>query len=220
MKQWNELGGKIKKGSKSEIVVFWKITETEEKKADGTKEKKQIALLRYYNVFHISQVDGVEPKKREVHEIEPIEQAEIIAKNYLEREHIAYEQTASNEAYYSPSRDMIHLPLTEQFKGKEEYYSTLFHEMAHSTGHKSRIARLETGLVASFGTETYSKEELVAEIGSASLLNQLGIETDRSFRNSASYIQSWIQVLKNDIRFIVSATSKAEKAVKYILNEA
>lgn len=220
MKQWNQLGGKIKKGSKSEIVVFWKITEIEETKEDGTKEKKQIALLRYYNVFHISQVEGVEPKQRKMHEIEPIAEAENILNDYLNREKIRFEQTASNEAYYSPLQDLIHLPLTNQFKNTEEYYSTAFHEAVHSTRHVNRLDRLKTGVNASFGSETYSKEELVAEIGSASILNMLGIETNKSFRNSASYIQSWIKVLKNDTRFIVSASTKAEKAVKYILNDS
>ena len=220
MKQWNQLGGKIKKGSKSEIVVFWKITDIEETKDDGTKEKKQIALLRYYNVFHISKVEGVEPKQRKIHEIESITEAENILNNYLNREKIHFEQTASDKAYYSPLQDLIHLPLTNQFKSTEEYYSTAFHEAVHSTGHSSRLDRLTTGANASFGSETYSKEELVAEIGSASILNMLGIETNKSFRNSASYIQSWIKVLKNDTRFIVSATTKAEKAVKYILNDS
>lgn len=137
------------------------------------------------------------------------------------REHITLEHTTSNEAYYSPSRDLIHLPLLEQFKRQEEYYSTAFHEATHSTGHKTRLDRLGTGLqVASFGSESYSKEELVAELGSATILNMLGIETDKSFRNSTAYIQNWLSVLKSDVKFIVSASSKAEKAVKYILNEA
>ncbi len=220
MKQWNELGGKIKKGSKSELVVFWKITETEETKKDGTIEKKQIAILRYYNVFHISQVDGVEPLKRNTYEIETDMNADSIINDYLIRENIRFEQTASDKAYYSPTRDLIHLPLTEQFKSKEEYYSTLFHEAVHSTGHNTRLDRLHLGFDAGFGSETYSKEELTAEIGSASFLNMLCLENNKSFTNSASYIQSWIRVLKNDVKFIVSASSKAEKAVKYILNEA
>ena len=77
--------------------------------------------------------------------------------------------------------------------------------------------RLETTAVASFGSETYSKEELVAEIGSATILSALEIETKRTFTNSVAYIQNWLNVLKNDNRFIVSASSQAEKAVDYIL---
>ena len=89
--------------------------------------------------------------------------------------------------------------------------------MVHSSGSKNRLNRLETSNLAAFGSETYSKEELVAEIGSASILNYLGIETTGTFNNSAAYIESWLQVLRNDNKFIVSASSKAEKAVNYIL---
>lgn len=217
-KQWSDLGGTIRKGEKSEIVVFWKIQAVEEENEDGEKITKQIPLLRYYNVFHISQVDGVKPLEiSKPNTVEPIEQAEQIFNTYLTREGIKLEQITSNEAFYSPSRDLIHLPERQQFQSIAEYYSTAFHEATHSTGHKSRLDRLQTGATAAFGSETYSKEELVAEIGSASILNLLGIETDHSFRNSAAYIQSWLQVLRNDVRFIVSASSKAEKAVNYIL---
>ena len=117
---------------------------------------------------------------------------------------------------------MIRLPLFEQFTSNNEYYSTAFHESVHSTMKESRCNRAEerkSKLVA-FGSEEYSKEELVAELGSATILNMIGIETSKSFRNSSAYIQNWLSVLKNDVKFIVSASSKAEKAVKYILGEA
>lgn len=91
--------------------------------------------------------------------------------------------------------------------------------MVHSTGYYKRLNRLESGASAGFGSETYSKEELTAEIGSAMILNRLGIETDRTFSNSTAYIQNWLQVLRNDNKFIISASSKSEKAVKYIFNE-
>lgn len=219
-KQWQDLGGQVKKGEKSEIVVFWKIFEAEETNKDtGEKETKKIPLLRYYNVFHISQVEGVEPLAPEQlnDEVEPIEEADKIITDYITREHIEFTECRSNEAYYSPSSDRVVVPMKGQYKVINEYYSTTFHELTHSTGHKSRLNRLETGAVAAFGGTEYSKEELVAEIGSASLMNLLGIETVKTFRNSAAYIQSWLQVLRNDNKFIVSASSKAEKAVNYIL---
>ena len=219
-KQWNELGGKIKKGAISEIVVFWKIQPFEEEQEDGTKVIKQIPILRYYNVFHISQVDGVEPKERtKFTELEPIEEAERIKEEYKEREHINIIETVTNKAFYSPTGDYIQIPCKEQYSAIEEFYSTLFHGMIHSTGHKTRLDRLETGSNAHFGSESYSKEELCAELGSASILNILGIETPKTFNNSTAYIQSWLRVLRNDNRFIISASSRAEKAVKYILNE-
>lgn len=216
-KQWSELGGKIKKGEKSEIIVFWKITEIEEENEDNEKVKKNIAILRYYNVFHISQVEGVKPLESPFPEVEPIEEADRIINDYVAREHIDFTECASNKAYYSPSMDCVVVPMKEQYKLINEYYSTTFHELTHSTGHKTRLDRLESGAVAAFGSENYSKEELVAEIGSASIMNLLGIETTKTFRNSAAYIQSWIKVLKNDNKFIVSAASKAEKAVNFIL---
>lgn len=218
-KQWQELGGHIRKGEHSEIVVFWKIQPIEEIKEDGTKTIKQIPLLRYYNVFHISQVDGVEVKEKPIVYIEPIEEAERIKEEYKAREHIEIREIVSNKAFYSPSGDYIQVPCKEQYTNIEEFYSTLFHEIVHSTGHKTRLDRLGTGSNAHFGSETYSKEELTAELGSASLLNMLGIETPKTFKNSSAYIQSWLRVLRNDNKFIVSASSKAEKAVNYILGK-
>lgn len=219
-KQWTDLGGHIRKGEKSEMVVFWKIFEKEETNEDtGEKEVRKIPMLRYYNVFHISQVDGVEPLVIPFKEVEPIEAADRIIAEYVERERIEFKEIASNEAFYSPSSDRVVVPMKEQYKHINEYYSTTFHELTHSTGHKSRLDRLHTGADAAFGSETYSKEELVAEIGSASLMNLLGIETIKTFRNSAAYIQSWLKVLKSDNKFIVSASSKAEKAVNYIIGE-
>lgn len=222
-KQWESLGGHIRKGEKSEIVVFWKIQPVEDIREDGTKQVKQIPLLRYFNVFHISQVDGVEPLPKDaLNDIEPIEKAESILHDYWNRENITVEHVKGNDAYYSPSRDLIRLPLFEQFTDANEYYSTAFHESVHSTMKENRCNRTEDrkGRLVAFGSNEYSKEELVAEIGSANLMNIIGIETKKSFRNSTAYIQNWLSVLKNDVKFIVSASGRAEKAADYILNKA
>lgn len=216
-KQWTEAGGHIRKGAKSEIVTFWKMQLVEEENEDGTKVKKQIPLLRYYHVFHISQVDGVEPKEKiELQELEPIEAAERVKREYMDREHLKIYEKITDKAFYTPTFDYIEIPCKEQYKNIEEFYSTLFHEMIHSTGYYKRLNRLESGANAGFGSETYSKEELTAEIGSAMILNRIGIETEKSFNNSAAYIQNWLQVLRNDNKFIISASSRSEKAVKYI----
>ena len=222
-KQWESLGGHVRKGEKSEIVVFWKIQPVEDIREDGTKQVKQIPLLRYFNVFHISQVDGVEPLPKDaLNDIEPIEKAESILHDYWNRENITVEHVKGNDAYYSPSRDLIRLPLFEQFTDANEYYSTAFHESVHSTMKENRCNRTEDrkGRLVAFGSNEYSKEELVAEIGSANLMNIIGIETKKSFRNSTAYIQNWLSVLKNDVKFIVSASGRAEKAADYILNKA
>ena len=218
-KQWSELGGHIKKGEKSEIVVFWKLQPYEEENADGEKIIKQIPLLRYYNVFHISQVDGVDPKELDLNEFEPIEEAERIKTEYMTREHLKILEKLTDKAFYSPAFDYIQVPCKEQYRNVEEFYSTLFHEMVHSTGYKTRLDREDVKDCMYFGSENYSKEELTAELGSAFLVNLLGIETKNSFRNSSAYIQGWLRKLRGDKKFIISASSKAEKAVKYILNE-
>lgn len=218
-KQWSELGGHIRKGEKSEIVVFWKLQPYEDENADGEKIIKQIPLLRYYNVFHVSQVDGIEPKELDLNEFEPIEEAERIKTEYMTREHLKILEKLTDKAFYSPAFDYIQVPCKEQYQNVEEFYSTLFHEMVHSTGYKSRLDREDVKDCMYFGSENYSKEELTAELGSAFLVNLLGIETKKSFRNSSAYIQGWLGRLRGDKKFIVSASSKAEKAVKYILNE-
>lgn len=219
-KQWSDLGGKIRKGEKAEVVTFWKIQPIEEENEDGEKVIRQTPILKYFNVFHISQVDGVEPKEQlKISDLEPIEKAEKIKTEYMNRERLKIFEKVTNKAFYTPTFDYIEVPCKEQYQNIEEFYSTLFHEMIHSTGHKNRLNRPDMQGIVRYGSEKYSKEELTAELGSAMIINILGIETEKSFKNSSGYIQDWLQVLKNDNKFIVSASSKAEKAVKYILNE-
>ncbi len=103
----------------------------------------------------------------------------------------------------------------DQFAEQSEYYSTLFHELTHSTGHHSRLDRLCQ--TAHFGSEEYSKEELVAEIGAAALNNHCGLNTERSDRNSTAYLMGWLSKLRDDKKLLVSAAGRAEKAVNLIL---
>jgi len=224
-KQWTELGGQIRKGEKGEMVVFFKWpdqdkeNQTEDNKEETqTEERSRRPVLRYYKVFHISQVDGVEPIERQipVYNADPIEEGETVFRNYVSREGIRVEIEPSNEAYYSASQDLIHLPELSQYQKPNEFYSTAFHEAAHSTGHESRLNR--AGLKKpTFGSEVYSKEELIAEIGSCVLLNTLGIETDHSVTNSVAYIRGWLKALSNDKKMIIYAASQAEKAVNLII---
>lgn len=223
-KQWTEIGGKVKKGAKADIVVFWTTFDKEvQDPQTGKKEIVQIPMLRYYNVFHISQVEGVKPldftdEKQKPHiTFEPEIEAEEMANAYLQRENISLD-FGGDSAFYSPIGDYINIPSKESFRGNAaEFYSTLYHEIVHSTGHKSRLNRLSKG--AHFGNEEYSKEELVAEIGSAGLLFYLGIETKSSFKNSTAYVQSWLRKLKSDNKFVISAAGQAEKAIDFIIGE-
>lgn len=217
-RQWDQIGGKIKKGEKAEIVVFWKLQEAQEKDETGEIKIKKIPILRYYNVFHISQIENVFPlPKTEEFETKPIERAEKTLHDYLTREQITL-SVGADRAFYSPYTDSITLPAITQFECAEEYYGTAFHECGHSTLKESRCNRETENRSAIFGSEDYSKEELVAEITSAAILHSMGMETAETFKNSAAYIQNWLRVLRNDRKFIVSASGKAEKAAKYILN--
>ena len=217
-KQCQEAGGKVKKGEKSSMVVFWKWIE---QKDEETGEAKEVPFLRYYNVFHIDQCEGVTAK----HTTETtfpdgaatLEAAQEIIYDYLSREGVKLSHSEGDRAFYRPSTDEVVLPIRKQFVSTAEYYSTVFHELTHSTGHAKRLNRLTKP--SFFGTEDYSKEELVAEIGAATLVNHVGLETATSLRNNAAYIQNWLKVLKEDKRFIVSAAGKAEKAVNLILNQ-
>lgn len=215
-KQVQQEGGYVRKGEKAHMVVFWKWIDKED---EDTGEVTQIPFLRYYNVFHVDQCEGI--KARFAAQLPQTANAdataEAIIADYVQREGVHMEHVAGDRAFYRPSTDSITLPLLKQFKETAEYYSTAFHEMVHSTGHMKRLNRLDA--TAHFGSEDYSKEELIAEIGSAALVNRAGLETAKSFRNSAAYVQNWLQVLKNDKRFIVSAAGKAEKAVALIMGE-
>ena len=217
-RQWSEIGGRVKKGEKAEIVVFWKIQEVPEKNESGEIELKKVPILRYYNVFHISQVANVLPLEgTEDFNTEPIERAEETLHNYVHREGIRLQIGESDRAFYRPSDDSITIPAITQFEQAEEYYSTAFHECSHSTLKACRCDREADNKTAYFGNEEYSKEELVAEISSAAILHSIGIETPETFQNSCAYIQNWLHVLHNDKRFVVSAAGKAEKAARYIL---
>lgn len=221
-KQWESIGGKVRKGEKSSFVVFWKPLPIKEKNKDGEEVERIIPFLRYYNVFHISQVDGIEPlEKLPENNFAWDVTADDVLNGYVQRENIMLVYEVGNRAYYSPSNDEIHLPLREQFKSVEGFYSTAFHESIHSTMAAQRCNRVEDrkGKSVNFGSEEYSKEELVAEIGSSFIMHKLGLVTSKEDRNTIAYIQSWIQVLKRDSKMIVWASSRAEKAAKFIFNE-
>ena len=215
-KQAIEEGHPVRKGEKASMVFFFKFIDGEDKE---TGEVKKIPLLKYYSVFHISQCEGMKPRfatSEPFHgSLKPDERAENILKDYISRSGVTLKTEHGNRAFYQPATDTIVVPELSQFAETAEYYSTVYHEAIHSTGHSSRLNRITD--TARFGSETYSKEELVAELGSAYLVNAAGLETSSSFGNSAAYIQGWLAALKDDKWFIVSAAGKAEKAVQMIL---
>ena len=144
-------------------------------------------------------------------------EADEIIEDYVKRSGVTFEQRLSMDAYYNRVQDKVVVPEIGQFSETAEYYSTAFHELTHSTGHKSRLDRLDEN--SRFGNEVYSKEELVAELGASALVNFCGLETESSFRNNAAYIQGWSKALQEDKKMIVWAAGKADKAVRLILGD-
>ena len=215
--QARKLGGGVNAGEKGTMIVFWKIMKSVSKNAITLEDETNVfPLLKVHHVFNVEQCNGLEkhiPKESILEEFTPIEKAENIVKAYKD---IPYVKTGTR-ASYSPFRDTITVPNKKKFKTPEEYYSTLFHEMGHSTGHTSRLDRKEVTGMNIHGDADYSFEELVAEFSAAFLCMDAGIKKTRT--NSVAYIQHWIAKLEKDNKLIMRASSKAVKAVKYIKNE-
>jgi antirestriction protein ArdC len=207
--QVKKLNGTIKKGSKAHLVVFYKLLEDEEK-------EKKFGYLRYYKVFHIDDVEGIESKiEKKIDADNKIDKCEEIINKYTNKPQIRIDSI--NRACYSPTDDKIEVPKKEQFRNIEEFYSTLFHELAHSTGHQSRLDRFDN-TSTKFASDSYSKEELVAEITTTMICSNTGIE-NKTLNNSVAYIQSWIKQIKDDSNIIIQSANKAQKAYEYIIKE-
>lgn len=222
--QAKQKGGHIKKGAKAERVVFWKILkkDTGMKDAKGEPVLDIIPCLKWYSVFWIGDTVGVKRRsEEELASLQPVKEPEEIIRGYLERGGPKFQNDQpSDRAFYRPSQDLVVVPTLKQYREVSEYYSTSFHELVHSTGHPKRLDRLTLNSpLAAFGSEDYSKEELVAELGAVMLCNIGKIESRQAFRNSTAYLQGWLSALRNDKTLIVSAAARAEKAVRYILGE-
>jgi len=217
--QANKLGGHVRKGEKSSIVTFWKIGEfSKENKETGKLEDRKSILLRYFAVFNVEQTEGIADKLglgKAGPRVPNIEACESIVSGMPN----APAMQQSDRAWYKPSSDTVGMPSRSLFGNAEEYYSTLFHELTHSTGHGSRVGREGIEDLAAFGSESYSKEELIAEMGAAMLCGVTGI-VPATIQNSASYLQHWINRLKGDSKLLVSAASAAQKAADFIRNKS
>lgn len=220
-RQAKMLGGQVKKGEHGTQITFWKLNKYSDRDAEtGEMKTKNIPMLRYYTVFNIEQCEGLDMSK--VPELKPVERfehnpilaAEQIVSDMPHRPEVRHTQ---NQAFYNPAEDYVNMPKTERFEVAEEYYSTLFHELTHSTGHTDRCARKGFMDSHKFGSEPYSKEELCAELGAAFLANEAGI-IERTFDNSAAYVKGWLSKLKDDKKLIINAAAQAQKAADYILN--
>jgi antirestriction protein ArdC len=226
MKQANELGGSVRKGEYSQIVVFWKVDQIANAENDTGPENDEADenscrrfVLRYYRLFNLEQCklpQAVLDKlpKIETHQHDPIEAAERIIAGMPNPPEIQY---ARSKAFYSPTIDRITLPPRELFTSTEEIYASLFHELAHSSGSTKRLDRKSISEAAPFGSPVYSFEELIAECSAAYLCAEAGI-SPAVLENQAAYIQSWAAKLRSDKRMVVMAAAQAQKAADYILN--
>ncbi len=212
--QAKQLGGNVRKGEHGTKIVFWKFDTFETETADGETEERKSAFLRYYTVFNLEQTEGLKALLA-LPPAFPIESAEAITAGMPNPP--AFEQDF--QAAYIPSRDVVTMPSRTAFSCQAEYYSTLFHELTHSTGHAKRLGREGIENIQPFGSEDYSKEELVAEMGSAMLCGLANIEQS-TLANSAAYLKTWVERLKADSKLVISAASAAQKAADYIRGES
>lgn len=215
-KQIGERGGQVRKGEKSTSIVFWRFFE---RKDQAGNVLESIPVLRYYSVFNADQCDDLTaPTEEPLQDFEPIKECDRISDSYRVAGGPKLKH-GGNVAGYSPKHDYVLMPQRGQFESVDHYYGALFHEYAHSTGHESRLNR--KGIVdhsINFGDEDYSREELVAEMTSAFVCGDAGIDVNVPYR--ASYIASWIAALKGDPKLVVTAGGAAQKAANLILGRA
>lgn len=239
-KQAKALGGSIRQGAKGYPVIFFKmLTKKEGSEATPSKpgEEEKVPLMQYYTVFSVEDVTGVDIVLPEVEarEHEPVEACEAVVANWAQKPVIKHMQ---QRAYYSPLLDYVNMPKPESFHTGAEYYSTLFHELTHATGHSQRLNREGITEAIKFGSQNYAREELIAEMGAAFLCAFTGI-APQAIDNSAAYLVSWlgklnpdqknavkdsdayrafwVEKLKEDKKLVCQAASFAKKAAEYIL---
>ena len=169
-------------------------------------------LCKVYEVWNWEQTEGLDDHAPKPKPSKTVELAEQFVNGMPGPP--AIKRHPSRACYY-PREDVVAMPPDSQFKQREEYYSTLFHELIHATGHESRLERASLKQFKRFGDDDYSQEELVAELGAAMLCGAAGL-APLTIQNSAAYIQSWLKVLKNDRTFVVRASGQAQKACDYI----
>jgi antirestriction protein ArdC len=213
-RQVTAAGGSVRKGERGVPVVFWKVYDGPADPETGKTAKRFV--LRQYTVFNAAQLDGVALPAITVlpHASTPLERCAQLVDAMPHRPAIAHGHPC---ACYRPATDTLHLPLPGCFASPEAYFATVFHELTHATGHRSRLNRWTMADVCLFGDPRYAKEELVAEMGAAYLCGVCSI-ANLTLANSAAYLQSWMAVVRHDPTLLVHAAAQAQKAADYIQN--
>lgn len=210
-RQAREKGGRVKPGERSTLVTFWKFAEKDE---EGKERRPPV--LRYYRVFNAEQCEGLGLPELYVPEDKPhdrIERAELLVRHMPEPPTIA---EGGVVACYRPPEDRVEIPKLSRFRTPDDYYTTLFHELGHATGHASRLARKGVTERTRFGSGEYGREELVAELASAFLSAKVRLDGSL-LENHAGYLQGWLGVLREDPKALVVASAQAQRAADRVL---
>lgn len=216
--KWKEVGATIKKGEKGHEVIFFKTLKIEEQNDEGETETKNIPLLKTYRVFNADQVEGwngnwlTDEGKEQTQDWSDVELADMI----INSSGANIQHRNQDQAFYMPSTDQIVMPERKQFKSDSGYYGTIFHELVHWTGNKTRLDRK---FGTRFGDDNYAKEELVAELGAAMLSGIAKVDAEPR-ADHAQYLKGWIKGLKEQPKLIMTAASNAEKAAQFIIDSA
>lgn len=218
-----EMGLSLPKGSKSIKVLGWFSGRSKNEETGEIEENGLFA--KAYSVFNFDQFTIPNEVKVPSH---LLARAVVVGPSFplIEKaEEIVLKSGAVvrhgyDAAFYIPMRDEIYLPSPGMFCGVQEYYSTLFHELVHWTGHETRLSRFKKEEVRAFRSQEYSCEELTAELGSAFICSRLGISSESSLRNSAAYLKGWLKYIKDDSRGFVYACQRASKASDYVFELA
>ena len=209
--QAKELGGNVRKGEKSTTGIFWGSREITEEDEAGDETTRKAGFSKPFHVFNLDQIDGMAapgamPANNEW-------DAHAAAEALIKASGARIIEGGA-KAFYSTTKDEIHMPDRERFESAENFYAVTLHELTHWTG---RATRCNRDLRNRFGDEAYAMEELTAELGAAFLAAHTGI--NGCIENHASYIQSWLKVLKSDPRAIITAASKASQAAKFLIED-
>jgi len=228
LKQANSFGGSVKAGEEGTPIVFWKWPSAEDKATAATAGKDVFPFARYYKVFNVTQCEGVSTKRLTEYEaaqaakaeentveVDVIAGAEAIVAGWKDACPIAF---GHDRAFYNPLTDRVYMPAVEKFETAEAFHCVQFHEIVHATGHQKRLGRFaDDDSGAGFGSQSYSKEELVAEMGASFLAAEAGIDPALYLDNSAAYVAHWLKRLKGDSKLVMAAAGQAQRAADLVL---
>jgi len=230
--QVRELNGKVKKGAKSEMIIFTDYV-LKNKLTGATisfQESRQMppdevtckSFIKYYNVFSLDDIEGIDTNENlpETITIDAVHaNCESIIESFKDKPEISHNYI---KACYHPDFDAVSMPPKDHFKSIEQYYSTLFHELAHATGHDSRLRRKSLYSHELTGEEKHSEyalEELTAEITTLFLMLHSGLATIEKLSDSLTYLKGWVKDFDQKDKTLIRAAAKAQQAFNYILNE-